>query len=113
MGHAGLPSRDGRDLSWIKMNAVTKHCARREHSTFFIHMRVVACAHVKMMHLFQFLAIFGQMCLQICFESCRELGGATHHFFRTSDSETRAESVLEPTFFGPMPFTAKAFALQE
>src|SRR5437867_13099746 len=106
MGHAGLRGRDGRDLSWIKMNAMTKHCVRREHSTFFIHLRVVACAHIKMMHLFQFLAIFGQMCLQISFESCCGLGGAPHRFFRTRDSETRGESVLEPALFVPMPFSA-------
>src|SRR5260370_35078319 len=103
MGHAGLRSRDGRDLSWIKMNAMTKDCVRAEHSTFFIHMRVVACAHVKMMHLFQSLAIFGQMCLQICFEPCRELGGATPHFWRTGNSESRAELVLEPACFVRTP----------
>src|SRR5437763_1426396 len=27
MGHAGLRGRDGRDLSWIKMNAMTENCA--------------------------------------------------------------------------------------
>src|SRR5258708_17043530 len=99
MGYAGLRSRAGRDLSWIKMNAMTKHCVRGEHSTFFIHMRVVAFAHVKMMHLFQFLAIFIHMCLQICFQSCRELGCATHHFFPTSDSDTPAASGFEPSCF--------------
>src|SRR6266705_409461 len=113
MRHAGLRGGNGCDLSRIKMNAMTKHGVRREHSTFFIHMGVVAGAHIKVMHLFQFLAIFGQMCLQISFESCCEFGGATHHFLGTSDCETRAESVLKPALFGPMPLTAKAFALQE
>src|SRR5260370_198343 len=113
MGNARLGRCDRCDLARIEMNAMAKHGVRREHSAFFVNMRVVARAHVKMMHLFQLFAVLGQVGLQIGLQPGSEFGGAAHHFFRASDRKAPTESVLEPSVFGAMPFAAKPLALEE
>ena len=89
------------------------HGVRCEYSAFFIDVGVVARAHIKVVHFLQLLAVFRQVSLQIGFEPRGQLGGATHHFFRTGNGETGTERVLEPAFLGPMPFSTKALALEQ
>src|SRR5260370_38800589 len=113
MGNARLCRCDGCDLARIEMNAMAKHGVRREHSAFVGNMRVVAGAHVKMMHLLQLFAVLGQMGLQIGLQPGSEFGSAAHHCFRASDRKARAESVLEPSVFGAMAFAAKPLTLEQ
>src|ERR1700731_3434445 len=113
MRDAGLRRRDRGDLSRIQMNAMAEHGVRGEKSTFFVDIGVIPRAYVKVMHLFELFAVFGQVCLQIGFEPRSKLGRAAHHFFRASDGETRTEGVIEPALFGSMPFTTKALALHQ
>src|ERR1043166_1523419 len=113
MRDARLRGRDRRDLSRIQMNAVTEHSMWREHSAFLVNVRVVARAHVKMVHFFELFAVLGEMSLEIRSQSRGQLGRAPHHFFRTSHREARTKRVLEPAIFGPMPFAAKPLALQQ
>ena len=113
MGYARLRGRDGGDLARIQMNAMAEHRTRGQHSAFLVDVGVIARAHVKVMDLLELFAVLGQVRLQICLQPGRELGRAAHHFFRTRDREARTERVLEPAFFGAMPFPAKAFAFQK
>ena len=94
------------------MNAMAEHRVRSQHSTFLVNVSVIARAHVEMMDFLELFAVLGQVRLQICFQSGRELGRAAHHLLRTSDREAGTERIFEPALFGAMPFPAKAFAFE-
>src|SRR5438270_11864512 len=95
------------------MNAMAEHSVRGQHSTFLISVGVIARAHIKMVDLLKLFAVLRQMRLQVSFEPGREFRRAAHHFFRTSNGKSRTERVLEPALLSPMPFSAKAFALEQ
>src|SRR5438105_6756463 len=113
MRHARLRGRDGGDLARIQMNAMPEHRMGGQHSAFLVDVSVIARAHIKMVDLLELFAVLRQMRLQISFEPGRELGRAAHHFFRTSNCETRTEGVLESSLLSTVPFSAKALAFQE
>src|ERR1700730_5736424 len=113
MGYARLRGGDGRDLAGIQMNAMSKHGARSQKTALFVDVGVIARTHVEMMHPFELFAVFGQMSLQISLKSRRQFRRAAHHFFRTSNRETRTESVFEQTVFGAVPFPAEPFAFHK
>src|SRR5262245_31225072 len=113
MRHARLRGRDRGDLARIQVNAVAEHGMRGEYSAFLINVGVIARVHIKMMNLLELLAVFGEMSLEISVEPRCKFGRATHHFFRTSNGETRAERIFESAIFGTVPFSAKTFAFKQ
>src|ERR1700682_2271814 len=108
-----LGGGDGSDFARVKMNAMSQHGFGREQSAFLVNVSVIARAHKKMMHLLDFLPVFGQMGLQVSVKSRGQFGRAAHHFFRAGDGEARTKSIFESTVLGAMPLPAKSLTFQE
>src|ERR1700736_3741218 len=113
MGDVRLRGGDGRDLAPSEMNAMSEHSFRREQSVLLVDVGVIPSAHVKVVYLLDFFAVFGKVRLQISVEARRHFRGTAHQFFRAGDGKSRTESVFEASIFGAVPFTAEPFALHQ
>jgi len=113
MRDAGLRGCDRPDLAGADMDAVTKHGPRREQSALLVNVGVILRRHKKMMHLFDLLAVLGQMCLQVSFKTRRQFCCTPHHFFRAGHGKARTKCVFEAAILGAMPFAAKPFAFHK
>src|SRR5947209_8270559 len=112
MRHCGFRRRNRCDFARLQMNAMAEHGFWREQTGHFLHISVIARTHVKMMHLFDLLAVFGEVRLDVSAELFREFGGAAHQSFRASHGKAWTECVLETAIACAVPFATKPFAFQ-
>ena len=113
MRHIRVRGGDLLDLLVTQMDAMTEHRLRGQESALAINIGVIARIQVKVTHLFDLLAIFGQMSLQVSAQFFRQLRGAAHELLRAGDGKARAESIFQAPVRGAVPLPAQALALDE